>query len=1023
MKSRKVLLGLIAGFCVCFAGTVTAQKANFQNNKLVEIGPDNIGGRVTSMVAMQKNDTRMYYAGAASGGLYSVKSLLATESEGVNGVWNYVPCYVDGKELTLPISCMIQVSDSTILIGTGESYYAKGSNLNKMAALGRGMFLFNCNDNNPATRFTRLTKTNPGYDLEADFASVNSMSMMKLQGVTYVFVATPKGLFRWVINQASDWNNTPAKIFEGDVHSVVTSKQYNRAFFTSKGNVYKISDVINASAIVEITSSCTAFGNKAASIELALAPSDESYMYAMACDANGLMTGLYLTRNTNSWQLLSTNTVTPFTSAATAKTCGSLTVSSIDPTKVYIGGANLWMGKGYVENAPYQWTVSSSNENQLNAGDYMSMVYSNIQFVHSGMHQILAIPEWNDVAGMIEILFIATDGGIYVGSGSGSTYFFTNHNRGLNNVQINGLAVCPDGSIISGANNNACPFIEARVEHDGGVNDSTWYDASGSNLNHMANIIWKGNGGSVATSRFNQYLPLSRRTIFVSSANGSIGRSYADFSDYTNTQTWTSDVDFTTDIVAGGPAIGQIYLWETDHNTASNDSITFTIDTLSYILRNGTRHDLSQNFQIRAGDSILVLDPAHAAYPFYHRFDHGFTVRNELRHTIPTPYLSRLLAVTVENEKPQNTNVTYCWCPTDFRKVFDGDNRFWSHIYGINRSINPNYYVRLCAMSQDGDCAFIVVENDTLKQSFLVRVHGLNSINYNQNLTSIRSACDYLVRNRITTIDTVMVTSDSYYFSRRISSINVDPRPGHDGVILTFDGYDATGANVVYIDHASADNYSIRPIPLPNTFIPTYSAMIEYTTGEVYVGTEDGVFKSNSVNSGNWNEYGDFRGVPVTSMYQVTNDNPFIQYVGHDGVTEVLYVYPRTKWSKAMYFGTYGRGIFMDSTYVVDHTNEIVPPEIYLDVPSVASVGNNSVRFYPNPAIDRSTMEITVGKAGKATMRIYDLTGKMVYSESLGNLTEGVHTRTVDCQALPHGMYLVNVVVGSQRATSKLIVR
>ena len=92
MKSRKVLLGLIAGFCVCFAGTVTAQKANFQNNKLVEIGPDNIGGRVTSMVAMQKNDTRMYYAGAASGGLYSVKSLLATESEGVNGVWNYVPC-------------------------------------------------------------------------------------------------------------------------------------------------------------------------------------------------------------------------------------------------------------------------------------------------------------------------------------------------------------------------------------------------------------------------------------------------------------------------------------------------------------------------------------------------------------------------------------------------------------------------------------------------------------------------------------------------------------------------------------------------------------------------------------------------------------------------------------------------------------------------------------------------------------------------------------------------------------------
>ena len=130
---------------------------------------------------------------------------------------------------------------------------------------------------------------------------------------------------------------------------------------------------------------------------------------------------------------------------------------------------------------------------QIEGMDVRTFSVNVFQFVHSGMHQILTIPEWDDEVGMIENLFIATDGGIYVGSGFGSTYFFTNHNRGLNNVQINGLAVCPDGSIISGANNNACPFIEARVEHDGGVNDSTWYDASGSNLNHMANIIWKGN--------------------------------------------------------------------------------------------------------------------------------------------------------------------------------------------------------------------------------------------------------------------------------------------------------------------------------------------------------------------------------------------------------------------------------------------------------------------------------------------------------------------------------------------------
>ena len=1021
MKSRKVLLGLIAGFCVCFMGAATAQNANYQSDKLVEIGPDNIGGRVTSLVVYQNETSIMYYAGAASGGLYSMEY-----NNNQTGIWSYIPCYLDGKEYTLPISSMLKVSDSIILVGSGESYYPKGNKLNKMAALGRGIFLFNVNSDDPSSRFTRIANTNPGFDLDADFASVNSMSMMKAEGVTYVYVATPQGLFRWVIRQASDWSKAPVKVFEGDVHSVVVSKQYNRAFFSSKGNLYKISDVINASSPVNITGSCTAFGSNASYIELAVAPTDESYLYAMVSDANGLMTGLYLTRNTNSWMLLSSSTVTPFTSVATAKTCGALAVSAIDPAKVYIGGANLWVGKGYVENSPYQWTVSSSNEYQLNGGDYMAQVYSNVQFVHSGLQQIVPVAQWDTLmgAGLYEMVLIATDGGVYLGSGYSSTYMFTNENRGMNNVQINSVAVCPDGSIISGANSNGCPFIEARMEHDGGANDSTWYDASGSNLNHMANVIWKGNGGAVAASRFNQYLPLSRRTIFVSAGSGSIGRSYADFSNYTNTQTWTSDQDFMTDLVAGGPALGQMYLWETDHNTYTNDSITFTIDTLSYIIRNGARHNLSLNFQIKAGDSILVLDPGHASYPFYYRFDHNFTVRNELRHTVPAPYLSRLLAVTVMNDMPQNTNVSYCWFPTDFRRVFDNDNetRFWSHIYGVSRTTTPHYYIRYCAMSQDGDCAFIVVENDTLNQSFLVRVHGFNNIDYSQPVSVIRAAADYQVSSRITVTDTVMVSGDNYLFDRRISSINVDPRPGHDGIILTFDGYDATGANVVYINNASSDNYQINNISLP-TSIPAYSAMVEYTKGEVYVGTEEGVFKSPSVNSTSWTEYGSFRGVPVTSMYQVTNDNPVIQHTGHDGVTEVLYVFPRTKWSKAMYFGTYGRGIFMDSTYVVDRTNEIVPPEIYLDIPSVSSVGDNSVRFYPNPAVDRSTMEITVGKAGKAVVRIYDLSGKLVFSESLGTLTEGVHTRTVDCQALPHGMYLVNVVVGSQRATSKLVVR
>ena len=142
MKSRKVLLGLFVGLAMCFVGTATAQNANYQNNKLVEIGPDNIGGRVTSLVVF-------------GGGLrhrcplFMLVLLLAvsfSRSDDAQAIWQYVPCYLDGEEITLPISQMLKLDDNTILIGTGESYYGKGNKVNKLAALGRGLFLFNTDD-------------------------------------------------------------------------------------------------------------------------------------------------------------------------------------------------------------------------------------------------------------------------------------------------------------------------------------------------------------------------------------------------------------------------------------------------------------------------------------------------------------------------------------------------------------------------------------------------------------------------------------------------------------------------------------------------------------------------------------------------------------------------------------------------------------------------------------------------------------------------------------------------------------
>ena len=75
------------------------------------------------------------------------------------------------------------------------------------------------------------------------------------------------------------------------------------------------------------------------------------------------------------------------------------------------------------------------------------------------------------------------------------------------------------------------------------------------------------------------------------------------------------------------------------------------------------------------------------------------------------------------------------------------------------------------------------------------------------------------------------------------------------------------------------------------------------------------------------------------------------------------------------------------------------------------------------PAVDQATLELAIAQAGQAVVKVYDLTGKVVYTENLGRLSEGIHTHAISCQNLQHGMYLVNVIVGGQTATSKLVVR
>lgn len=1052
MKSKKVLLGLIVAAFVGGANFTSAQpKANYQNN-LVEIGPDNIAGRVRSIIVDEAdpNHTTLY-AGGVAGGLFKKTG---------NANWQYVPCYINGKEITLPISCMIQLPDNSILIGTGEGIVENhGVNNDRMSPKGRGVYVYNPSNNS----FTLLSATNPVASPAWTF--VNRFAYLQRDNYIFLYAATGEGLYRWKLSASNpDWNAAPSRVQAGNFYDVKIITADNIAYASTPNQLFRVGNVTGESSAVEVTNSNSAFAN-ASRIELAANTAHAfdsttgsyvhtTYLYALVVDKSGLLDGVYLTNDQQNWSKLTTNTVVPFTSETSGTLNASIAINPRNYKAVYIGGATLWSGEGFVPNSYYQWIKQSNSESELNYGNYMASAYANPACLHSGIHQI--VPTWVISNGdTVWKNFYATDAGVYADS-TGRTGLFRSLNKGLNTVQFNHIAVSPDGSIIGGAIDNSCPFIQSRNAHDGILPTNSWYDDdTNSIMNHMANIVWTGNGGGVASSMFQQLMPYTRRSLFVSSEPGrfvfqggmgvsnaaSYARACADYTDYTNTQTWTVAEAFLSDIIPSSNPIPQIKLWETTNNTIWNDSISFTIDTNLTYIHNGQATPLTGNTRIVAGDSILVQSKPNFDYPFYHRFTESFVVKDKMKHTVHNPVVSRAI-VNARNTKG-NGAVYMTMTPNYFRNVWDINEAsstddatieklmHWANIF----TADQGHSVGEIAFSRDGKSIFINVINDSTGRNFIFRLYDIINVNVNSAMdlkTKLSFSKDdpinYPNNPRVTHFDTIFA-ADGDWFDRPVSSIAVDPRDGQDNLVISFGGYDGNSANMVYVKNAcTPTTRTVTNINVTNSensmtvSDPVYSALIECTTGAIYAGTDKGVFTTASSNNPAWQNYGAFNGVPVTSIVQQTRNLQRQRYTVRDGVNDVNYIFAKTKYPYAIYFGTYGRGVFMDTTYVVDKVAEVCDSDDWLGITTVDN-GDNSVNVYPNPAADYANVDLTIVNAGNAVVKIYDVNGKMVHTEKLGYLGEGNHQYSLNCSKFNHGMYLVNIIIGKEAATTKLIVR
>jgi glucuronoarabinoxylan endo-1,4-beta-xylanase len=82
------------------------------------------------------------------------------------------------------------------------------------------------------------------------------------------------------------------------------------------------------------------------------------------------------------------------------------------------------------------------------------------------------------------------------------------------------------------------------------------------------------------------------------------------------------------------------------------------------------------------------------------------------------------------------------------------------------------------------------------------------------------------------------------------------------------------------------------------------------------------------------------------------------------------------------------------------------------DTTAINNGTGRQVKLYPNPFSHSATLEISVKESGPGWLRIYDSTGRLVRTVSLGDLPAGDHTIPMVRDGLTEGIYMLRVTGG-----------
>lgn len=1005
-------------------------------------GPDNVGGRTRALM-IDRNNTNLIYAGSVSGGLW----------KSTDGGLAWLP--YDKDFAVTNISCIAQGPDGVIYVGTGAGFdgdrnnKVKGSNF-----VGSGLYKLVPNPSVPDDGDFELL-VGPTTDLVYGFewSTINRVAVDP-NNAQRIFVAMNDGL-----RESNDGGQTWTSPLGSDPLGNNQQPEGQDIKITSDGKIVvsishdtPFAALTNASIFVStdngLTYQETNFDG-ARRIELAIAPSNTSVIYASMANVSGCLYGVYKSRDFGAnWTKLS-NTPDYFVSlGCQGYYDNAIAVLPNDENKIVAAGVSMFQWtQSSVDPAPIQgeWkSIALTNEFNLNGS-------RNDFYVHADKHAFVFHPTDPNK------LYIGSDGGVGYSSNFLSEFpLYGQNNYGYNVTQFYDIGVGPQDYVIAGAQDNGTQLVgmsfntgKSGIEVRGGDG----FDSELFTINPTLGIASlyfgslrrvQGIGSDLLSSTFNnanissgklaalcgasdecaspfytafakwesfnsvdtkdsvlvalditEAPPLKRGTVIpFESKNGRIPLTDSLRTDIEPIDTVSSDANFVDTLKVGFGGDGKV-TFITAFDTISVDTSTREI-TFNYreqapetrTFQFGVREDYTNVFHSKGTLSVTVTETEVI-----------FVDPNIVfKYTVEFPDIVQSYVALLNVRGNLDVDDRNIWLSKDIQKGGNVDEPKWVKI-ADTRIGNPNPAPTsnfgagnsICAtFSNDGNSLFYGTAGGAL-----YRVDNINDIDISTlgTLTSDEFVVDSVTNNYFL----------RSFGSRAITSIAVDPNNSNN-VIVTLGNY----GQAEYVVR-STNALSVSPKPtfvditgsgttkLPDA--PVYEAIIDYKdSNKVLIATEIGVFGTENAFDADviWTEENQTLGrVPVHSITQMT-------FGPEEGAVN----------QGKVYIGTHARGVFETDNLVGISENNSTDSKEKL---------RNELKVYPNPMIDNLNIELKLYNRSSVIIEVYSITGQKVRVENLDNPNIGKNTLQLNLSNLDNGTYIIRTIQNGQVSTSKFV--